>query len=200
EQILALDLQAAPGEQFIYSNAGAHLVSAILTEAAGEPVLDYARRALFGPLGVSTEPAYTGYEPGTGSAAFEAAGFAWATDPDGIQNGCCMLKLTADDLVALGQLYLDQGQVAGQEIVPADWVTASTRPSAANVDYGYLWYRGHIRGTPAFAASGFPSQLIVVVPDRRAVITVATVGTDQAALEFEDAIAMIDEVIAPTIG
>ena len=34
-----------------------HLLSAILVEATGQSVLDYARDKLFNPLGISTDPA-----------------------------------------------------------------------------------------------------------------------------------------------
>ena len=48
-----------PGDRFVYSNESAHLVSAILAEATGESVLQYARARLFDPLEISTEPAFT---------------------------------------------------------------------------------------------------------------------------------------------
>ena len=45
------------GQDFAYSDPGAHLVAAVLARATGRPVLDYARDKLFGPLGVDTDPA-----------------------------------------------------------------------------------------------------------------------------------------------
>ncbi|HSF34706.1 MAG TPA: serine hydrolase, partial [Nocardioides sp.] len=41
-----------PGQQFQYSDASSHLLSAILSEATGEPALQYARSRLFDPLGI----------------------------------------------------------------------------------------------------------------------------------------------------
>jgi hypothetical protein len=41
-------------------------------------LLDYARQKLFDPLGVDTEPAYTGYEwQAPQTSRFEEAGFGW---------------------------------------------------------------------------------------------------------------------------
>jgi Beta-lactamase len=57
--ILKLPLQATPGTQHIHSDPGAQLVSAIVAEATGMTTLDYARKKLFGPLGISSTPAYT---------------------------------------------------------------------------------------------------------------------------------------------
>ena len=45
---------------FTYSNQGAHLIAAILTEATGVSLLDYARAHPFDPLGIVTRPAFTG--------------------------------------------------------------------------------------------------------------------------------------------
>jgi CubicO group peptidase (beta-lactamase class C family) len=97
---LNVPLQATPGTQFIYSDPEAHLVSAIVAEPTGMTTLDYARAKLFGPLGISSTPAYTKVAAwnrvDVGSPymePFDAADFAWAITEDGISNGCCMLKL-----------------------------------------------------------------------------------------------------------
>jgi CubicO group peptidase (beta-lactamase class C family) len=200
--ILDLPLQAPPGQEFIYSNVGAHLVNAVLAEAVGESPLEYGRKVLFDPLGIETEPAYV--RPGISmeeSEAFQAADFAWATDEDGVNNGCCMLKLTADDMVALGQLYLDQGRLGDRVIVPADWVRSSTQSFEAHPWYGYLWWRQEFRGgRPAVAAIGAHGQVIMVVPDLRAVITVASASPQGEVLEPDNVLAMIHEAIGPALS
>ena len=67
--ILKLPLEVTPGTRFIYSDPGAQLVSAIVTEATGMTTLDYARAKLFGPLGINSTPAYTGVAFGIRSRA-----------------------------------------------------------------------------------------------------------------------------------
>jgi CubicO group peptidase (beta-lactamase class C family) len=114
--MLKLPLQATPGTQPIHSDPGAQLMSAIVAEATGMTTLDYARKKLFGPLGISSTPAYTEVAAwgriDIGSPqmkAFDNAEFAWAVTEDGISNGCCMLKLKPEDMVMIGRLYLDSG-------------------------------------------------------------------------------------------
>ena len=58
---LATPLVKPAGSEFVYSDYGAHLISAILVEATGKSVLDYAREKLFNPLGIATEPAAQPY-------------------------------------------------------------------------------------------------------------------------------------------
>ena len=52
--ILTDQLEQPPGEGFAYSDASSHLLAAVVTEAVGTSVLDYARAELFDPLGIAT--------------------------------------------------------------------------------------------------------------------------------------------------
>ena len=89
--ILAHRAADGPGDgSFAYSNQGAHLLSAILVEATGQSVLQYARENLFEPLGIPSEPAL---ETGPTTVdnvpdpadvtAYNEAGFAWPVTPRG---------------------------------------------------------------------------------------------------------------------
>ncbi len=115
-----------PGTITEFSDAGAHLVAAVLAEATGQSVLDYPREAVWAAR-IDTEPADTGVEYSYDTSKdYTAAGFAWPTDREGINLGCCMVKLTADDMVKIGELYRNGGAWQGKQIVPEDWVKAST--------------------------------------------------------------------------
>ncbi|MGZ5401241.1 MAG: serine hydrolase domain-containing protein, partial [Nocardioides sp.] len=93
---------ASRAGEFDYSNGGAHLVSAILAEATGMSVLDYARSHLFEPLGISSEPAHEPVGGGLGvdeppdplwgmsagyARAYLEADFAWPVDNAGNHLG-----------------------------------------------------------------------------------------------------------------
>ena len=51
--------EVEPGT-FVYSNVAPHLLSAVLAQAAGISTLAYARRELFDPLRISSQPAFQG--------------------------------------------------------------------------------------------------------------------------------------------
>jgi CubicO group peptidase (beta-lactamase class C family) len=199
-KFLELPLAADPGTTFIYSDASAELVAAVLTEAIDHPILEYARDKLFDPLDIETQPAYTGKESFVPSRHFDQAGFAWATTTDGINHGCCLLKLTARDMFKLGQLYLDNGLRNGKQILPADWVAQATTPSATSKDYGYLWWIGDTSGHPSYAAIGRDGQVILVVPDLRAVITVSAWSNPDMVLDETMVLSFIADVIIPRIS
>jgi CubicO group peptidase (beta-lactamase class C family) len=169
--------QYSPGTAFYYSDPGSHLVAAVLEAAldqaaAGRPrtVLDYARERLFDPLSISTRPALSRPFPDLFSPEFVTAGFGWATDPNGIQLGPAGLRLTAPDMITIGELCRRNGVWNGQQIVPADWLRQATAPSPLNPDYGLLWWLlGEPEG-PGYMAAGAGGQQIVVLPSSRAVI------------------------------
>jgi CubicO group peptidase (beta-lactamase class C family) len=157
----------------VYSNTGPHLLGAVLTEATGMSPLDYARSKLFDPLGIDTRPAVESLN----QKQYEAADFAWPTDPRGIHFGWGYMKLRPQDMLKLGQLYLDEGVWQGKRILPAAWVREATtrqvdgdRATSQLPDYGYLWWVGEMDQERAFAAIGSGGQLVTVVPDRRLVV------------------------------
>ena len=150
-----LDKQAVdPGSEFTYSSNSAHLVSTILAEATGMPVLDYARAKLFDPLGIPSTPA--AQQNINDPDAWDGPGFGWAVDPQGINVGGFGLRLRAQDMAKLGLLYLHNGLWDGQQVVPADWVHQATIKHADT-------RRGRIR----LPVVGRPRQRRPGVPGRR---------------------------------
>jgi len=92
-----------------------------------------------------------------------------------------LFDLSARDLARFALLYLHGGRWNGVQVVPEDWVKASTHPYSVTPSggYGYLWWtgdttsggRGEIpfpRGS--FWAEGHLGQYAVVVPSRDLII------------------------------
>jgi CubicO group peptidase (beta-lactamase class C family) len=197
--------------QFGYSNADSHVLAAIVARATGQPVLDYARTHLFGPLGIDSHEAGQHVARPEDVAAYQAApGFAWLTDPSGLQLGAIGLKLTGRDLLKLGQLWLRQGQWAGHQLVSPDWVRRSIEADTVTGDrrapgYGYQLWVTTAHGHPAFAARGYAGQLVEVVPELDLVVVVQSaspVGVDSplepGTAESGDYMDIVDTVLAPS--
>ena len=195
-------LVSEPGTAFLYSNASAHLVGAVLRNAVDRPLLDYAREKLFDPLGIDTRPAWQGWDI---DAGLRKPGFGWGTDREGVNSGCCLLKLTAPDMLKIGQLYLDEGRWQGRRIVSSQWVRESTanqlttEQATSEGPYGYFWRVGDIESHPYFAAAGSHGQWIIVVPDSRLVVVTACdeSGFDSPTEEFVNT--FNDVIIRPII-
>jgi CubicO group peptidase (beta-lactamase class C family) len=191
--ILGRRLATAPGEQWAYSSASSHLLSAIVADATGQSTLAFARTRLFAPLGIATDNALEqkirGWPPTQAQLkAYEQATVAWPRDPQGYHFGGAFLKLPARDLAKFGYLYLNGGRWDGAQVVPADYVAASTRPqsdpSQGPGDYGYQWWVTNETGHDSFRALGYGGQLIQVIPDLDLVVVItsdATQGRQNAA-------------------
>mgnify|MGYP001191754885 CR=1 FL=1 len=153
--VLERPLAHPPGERFSYSTGDTQLIAAALQQATGMTLLEYADLYLFGPLGITAR--------------------RWAADPQGVTVGGSELALRARDLAKLGLLYLSLGGGNGAEIVPADWVRASTEPRITVVPqdaserppvcYGYLWWLRPQQRLGSFMAVGHGGQFVYVLPD-----------------------------------
>ncbi|MEP6629203.1 MAG: serine hydrolase [Lapillicoccus sp.] len=163
-----------------YSSATSHLLAAIVAQATGRPVLDYAREKLFGPIGIDAPAGEQLLLAEGNGPAYDRAGFAWPVDHQGVNFGGGWLRLTPGDLLKLGQLYLDEGRYQGRQVVPAEWVREATRSQVetrsgfAGEGYGYQWWVPTAAGQPAYAAVGYGGQLVEVVPSRRLVAVFVT--------------------------
>jgi CubicO group peptidase (beta-lactamase class C family) len=142
-----------PGTTFAYDNGGPHLVSAAASEILGEPVSSYAARHLFARLGVDA--------------------LDWPTDPEGHPTGSDGLRLSAGALGALGQLWLDHGQVSGRPLLDPQFFAGMTRPQSPGgpperVPYGYLTWTP----TSMIMAGGWAGNHLLVVPAAEAVVVI----------------------------
>jgi CubicO group peptidase (beta-lactamase class C family) len=206
----------APGDAWRYSDYGAHLLAPILVQATGESVLAYARAKLFDPLGLVTQP---GSQPPVDEAhvpEYRQATFAWPVDPQGFQTTFTWLKLRPRDTATFGQLFLQEGQWNGRQVVPAAWVrqatTAQTGKAFPDIggsapgsawnptNYGYFWWVEPSAGVSAYYALGFGGQLVEVVPSLHLVIAVSSNADDvHGAAVGPDELQHLVDAIVPII-
>lgn len=109
------------GESFAYNNNGVNLLMAVIGARAGKPADEFIAESIFSPLGITA--------------------WSWYRDPAGNPHGMAGCKLLAHDLAKIGQLMLDGGAWNGEQIVPAKFVDACTRPSQdVYPRLGLLWW------------------------------------------------------------
>ncbi len=164
-----------PGSQFNYCSGCSHLLSAIIQETVGMSTLDFARKHLFGPLGISD--------------------VYWELEADGIPIGGWGLKMRPRDMAKLGYLYLKGGVWDGQQLVPADWVRASVAKhveARRELEYGYQWWR--YPPLDAYMARGLGAQLIFVIPNLELVAVFTAAMPDDKPLHE-----LIENFIVPAV-
>jgi len=173
-QILEDGPSSAPGD-FAYSSATSHLLSAIVTQATGLPLLEYAENELFGPLGIDSAGAVSPLLDEKNRRAYERAPTAWPVDPQGLNTGWGYLKLRPRDLLRLGELVLQDGTWKGNTVLSPEWVGDATTnkldiPTPDGLGYGYHWWTTEVEGLSVAIAQGFGGQLIEVIPQQDLVV------------------------------
>jgi len=150
--VLSRRIVATPGTEFSYNGGGTAVLADIVVRTTRTPLRDFARAALFGPLGIHE--------------------WEWVADPYGRPLAFAGLRMRPRDLAKIGRLVLDHGQWQGRQIVPSDWVKESLRPHIATGDglhYGYQWWTGTVdwQGREIAWSAGFGNggQRLFVVPD-----------------------------------
>jgi CubicO group peptidase (beta-lactamase class C family) len=143
--ILSRPMTAPPGARFAYSTGDYHLLSAVLTEAAGASLHALARDWLGRPLGVDVPP--------------------WTRDPQGYFMGGNEMALSPRAMLAFAEAI----RTGAPEIAPARWIEASWRPRTRSPfsghQYGYGWFLAEFGGARAAYARGYGGQMIYVFRD-----------------------------------
>jgi CubicO group peptidase (beta-lactamase class C family) len=173
-RVRGLRVAGAPDQRFSYQSGDTQLLAMALERAVGEPLARYAQSRLWQPMG----------------AEYDAS---WSLDSQagGQAKAFCCLNARAVDLARFGQLFLDGGRAGDRQVVPADWVRASTAvrqgPGDNDVQrrslekpfgerrafYAWQWRRmPGPDGEPGddFWAQGLLGQFIYVSPASRMVI------------------------------
>jgi CubicO group peptidase (beta-lactamase class C family) len=158
--VLQQPFEDEPGGRMIYSTGSSHLLSAILTRASGVSTLEFARRHLGVPLGISIP--------------------AWTRDPQGIYLGGNEMHLRPRDLVEIGELFLNNGRAGARQVVSEAWIRASAEPRTTSRwsgrSYGYGWWIRELADRDVAYAWGYGGQFAFVVPDLRLVVVTTSVA------------------------
>ena len=152
--ILDRPFVAAPGERWIYSGGAVALVGSLIANGSGMRLQEFARQALFAPLGITV--------------------FEWAKGNDDVVSAASGLRLRARDLLTIGQMVLAGGEWFGTRVVSRAWLDVSFQPAADSgegLKYGRLWWIGEAT-TPVtsgarrwIAGIGNGGQRLFLMPD-----------------------------------
>ncbi len=189
-------LKSPPGTAWTYTNGNILLLSRVIRDQVGgdaPSVLRFAHRELFDKLGMTKV-----------TLEFDAAG---------TPIGSSHMWASARDWARFGMLYLDDGVVGGERILPVGWTDYSARMTPGSETYGYgagFWtnrgdgdgVRRRVGGgmpTDSYFARGSQGQYTIIIPSRKLVIV--RMGMAYTPYDDMDTVArLVREVIAATGG
>ncbi len=176
----------APGEAWQYVSIDTHVLGMVLRGATGRRIKDLMVEKLLTPLGLEASPYYV-------------------TDGHGVAFVLGGLNLRTRDYARLGQLFLQHGEWNGAQLVPRDWVLASTENSAPNtpeaVGYGFQWWLPADGNEGEYFARGIYGQYIYINPTKGVVIALnsADRGFTHGGVNLQN-IAVFREIAASVSG
>ncbi len=182
---IELPLMHNPGEDWHYSTPQTNLLSAILTKATNISTREFAEQYLFNPLQISIRH--------------------WHQDPQGYYTGGHEMFFTPRDMARFGYLYLNNGLIDGEQIIPAEWIEESLQDYSGglhgSVGYGYKWWLEKIGNNHTFSARGLGGQYIVNFPELNMIVVTTASGSifDIYPNQTDLIMDLIEEHILPTV-
>jgi len=157
---------AAPGETWQYVSIDTHVIGMVIRGATGRSVPELLTEKILAPLGLERD----GY---------------YITDGAGVAFVLGGLNFTTRDFARFGLMILQDGAYGGAQVVPADWVAASTAASAptapGKTGYGFQWWVPADAHEGEFFGRGGYGQYIYI--DQPAGVMIVATGADR---QFRD--------------
>jgi CubicO group peptidase (beta-lactamase class C family) len=198
--VLERPVVGASGKRWHYSGGATALLGRLIAKGTGRSLPEYARVALFDPIGIGHTEWLTSKD--TWVARQSGGG-------DGEPIAASGLRMTPRDLARIGQLVLDNGAAAGRQVVPAAWLVECFMPRVSVNElqrYGYQWYLGDMEFLAGGRArlehwvgcAGNGGQRLYVWPDLDLIIVI-TAGNYSEGEQWIPPIRVVREVVLPSI-
>ncbi|TFH64093.1 MAG: class C beta-lactamase-related serine hydrolase [Gemmatimonadales bacterium] len=160
--VVDIPLIRDPGTDHDYSNLSSHILGLIVARATDMDLRDYGQQNLF--------------------SLIDSEVGEWPITWDYYRPGYGLIDFSARDAAKFGQLYLDDGLYAGNQVLPAAWVADSLKTysedawdyriggNVKEIGYGYQWWLLRSGSHHYNMAWGHGGQVIMVVPDLEMVV------------------------------
>lgn len=175
--MLDLPVDKKPGSQFLYNSGGTTLMAGIIKKQTGKSLKDFAGETLFKELDIKD--------------------FSWSGGPNDITWASSMLHLRPIDMLKIGQLLLNNGQLDGKSIVNSEWIKTSTgvhvSPPNSGIHYGYQWWRfadnqpivKDLDKNDVYFGWGIHGQFLFVIPHLDLVVVSNAANAGKATLIWQ---------------
>jgi len=145
EFVLNQPTTKTPGTTFNYSSGNAMLLAPIIKNSTGIQADEFADKYLFSPLGIKNyewvkmSEFWTKTEDGEIPGIEQPKPITYDSIFSEFPSTGSGLKMLPRDVAKFGQLYLNNGQWDGKQVVSEDWIKKSTQGHFNTKEYGYLW-------------------------------------------------------------
>lgn len=124
-----------PGTFFKYNDVRVNVLAYSLLQVWRRPLPMVLKEKIMDPIGASTTWRWYGYD----NSFVNIDGLMMQSVSGGGHHGGGMF-ISAADQARFGLLFLRHGKWKNNQLISEKWVKAAHQPSAANNDYGYMWW------------------------------------------------------------
>jgi len=188
--LLDLPMAFDPGTVFVYNTAATIAIGQALENATGIPMADFANQYLFYPMDITTAE--------------------WGRTPTGLPNGGSGLFLLTRDLAKFGQLFIDDGNWQGQQLISPAWIADSV---VRRVDlsasftysdgYGFQWWMNNFthngQDVEAYVTAGYGGQYMFCIPNLNLIVAFTGHNYDNSD-GVRNLFTMMQDFILPSIN
>ncbi|MBV6652124.1 MAG: serine hydrolase [Mameliella sp.] len=167
-----------PGAHYYYNNWDFNALGGILEQQTGKSIYELFYKAIARPIGMHHyKGKYTRLNEYSDDEIPDTDG-VYQFENSKSKFPAYHFRMSARDLALYGQLYLNYGQWGGEQIIPKDWIDASTQPYSVYSPkygnaYGMLWrvrVPGENTKRNSFFHTGLGIHMLGVYPDSKLVL------------------------------
>lgn len=157
---------APPGTKWQYVSIDTHVIGMVIRGATGRSVPELLSEKIIAPLGQERD----GY---------------YITDGAGVAFVLGGLNMTTRDYARFGLMVGQNGEYGGKQVVPADWIKASTAATAptetGQIGYGFQWWVPVGAHEGEFMGRGIYGQYIYI--DQASGVVIVVTAADRGFRE-----------------
>ena len=140
------------GERFEYQSGSTQLLGFAVKKAIGQTLSSYLSEKFWIPLGMEQNA-------------------IWSTDQSGMEKTYCCIHATSRDFAKLGQLFLNDGEFDGQQLLNPEFINEMKNPTKKSSEiYGMGFWINNDNPIKHYYFLGLQGQYIIMVPEHNMVI------------------------------
>ena len=180
EAVFLRGFKDKPGTQFEYQSGATQLLGFALRKSLDKTIAEYCSETLWKPLGMEQNA-------------------DWNTDDFGMEKTFCCINSNARDFAKLGQLFLNDGEFNGKQILNSNFIEQMRTPTQlSNNAYGMGLWINNDSSNKHYYFRGLYGQYIIIIPEKQMVIVRTGMYKDQPMDEKgrpKQVAFLVDEVV-----
>ncbi|KQT22099.1 serine hydrolase [Chryseobacterium sp. Leaf404] len=140
------------GERFEYQSGSTQLLGFAIKKAINQTLASYLSEKFWIPLGMEQDA-------------------IWSTDQSGMEKTYCCIHATSRDFAKLGQLFINDGEFDGQQLLNLDFINEMKNPTKKSSEiYGMGFWINNDNPIKHYYFLGLQGQYIIMIPEHKMVI------------------------------